>query len=203
MSEESFHTIELHDWLDRDKAGDPQALDGLLKRVSARLDRLARKMLKRFPRIARWTDAEDVLQSASIRLIRALESVRPGSVRDFYALASLQIRRELLDLVKRFYGPFGEAAHHASINQDGSSGPVQFDAAGEDERELEQWRQFHEEVERLPPEERETVGLIFYHGWKQDAVAQLFGVTVRTIQRWWRDALEKLRASLSDESVAG
>ena len=45
----------------------------------------------------------DVLQNALVRLLRAIEEVKPQTPRDFLTLATLQIRRELLDL----HGPYG------------------------------------------------------------------------------------------------
>jgi RNA polymerase sigma factor (sigma-70 family) len=203
MSDSSVCTVELHVWLDLIKAGDPNALNTLFKRVSSRLERLARKMLNRFPRVARWVDAEDVLQNASLRLIRALGEVRPCSMRDFYALASTQIRRELLDMTKSLYGPEGEGANHGSVcaNDSGANWQLDLPTRDDDDRELEKWRHFHEEVERLPTEEREVVGLIFYQGWKQEEVAGMFGVSVRTVQRWWQNALKRLQSLLSDWPV--
>jgi RNA polymerase sigma factor (sigma-70 family) len=199
MSDSSLDTAQLHGWLDKFKSGDPHALDALLRRVSGRLDSLTRKMLRRFPRVARWSDADDILQNATLRLIRALREVRPRSMREFYALASTQVRRELLDVTKQLYGPYGDAAHHASIDPDDSAaGRLLEPAAEEDEREFEKWCLFHQQVEKLPAEEREVVGLIFYHAWKQQQVAEMFGVTVRTVQRWWRSALGQLQDVLSD-----
>jgi len=57
-------------------------------------------MLGRFPTVRGWADTGDVLQSAVMRLLRALKEVRPGSVRDFFGLAAEQMRRELLDLAR-------------------------------------------------------------------------------------------------------
>lgn len=202
MSELSVKTAELHGWLDRFKAGDPAALNTMLKRVARRLEGLASKMLRRFPRVARWAESEDVLQNASMRLVRALEEIRPPSMRDFYALASTQIRRELLDLTKSFYGPRGTGTHHISVNLDDSDARRKIEPPNpNDEQELDRWRHFHEGVENLPSEEREVVGLIFYHGWKQDEVAELFGVHLRTVQRWWKSALKRLRDVLSDWAI--
>jgi RNA polymerase sigma-70 factor (ECF subfamily) len=199
MSDPSLDTAELHSWLDQIGAGDPHALDKLLRRVSGRLESLTRKMLRRFPRVARWSEAEDILQNATLRLIRALRDVRPRSMREFFALASTQVRRELLDVTKQLYGPHGDAANHASVNPDDSAAGRLLDpAVKDDERELDKWCLFHQEVEKLPAEEREVVGLIFYHAWKQEQVAELFGVTVRTVQRWWRSALAQLQNVLSD-----
>ena len=50
---------------------------------------------------------DDVLQNAVVRLLRALEEVRPPSVRAFFGLAATQMRRELLDLARRYQGRGG------------------------------------------------------------------------------------------------
>ncbi len=55
-------------------------------------------MLRDYPRVKRWEDSDDVLQNALIRLLQALAAVKISTAKDFYALAALQIRRELLDL---------------------------------------------------------------------------------------------------------
>ncbi len=72
-----------------------------------------------------------------------------------------------------------------------------------DDGDLEQWCRFHEEVTRLPIEEREVVGLVYYHGWSQTQVAELFQVNVRTVRRWWESALVKLHRELKDEELTG
>ena len=52
---------------------------------------------------------------------------------------------------------------------------------------------------RLPVREREVVGLVFYHGWTQGQVAELFQVDVRTVRRWWESAMVTLHRELHDE----
>ena len=94
MSEQSFHTTQLHGWLDRIRAGDHSAKDELLRSVCGRLERLARKMLRGFPRVQRWEDTADVFQNSVVRLCRALEVVDIASTREFFGLAATQIRRE-------------------------------------------------------------------------------------------------------------
>src|SRR5437868_627680 len=101
MGLSSLRTPQLHLWLDRVQKGDLTARDELLKSVVHRLERLARKMLGRFPSVRGWADTGDVLQSALMRLLRALQEVRPPSVRDFFGLAAEQMRRELLDLARQ------------------------------------------------------------------------------------------------------
>ncbi len=84
--------------LDRLRAGDEAARDDLLRIACDRLSRLARKMLRSFPVVRPWEQTDDVLQNASMRLCRALDDVKPASVRSFINLAAVQIRRELIDL---------------------------------------------------------------------------------------------------------
>ncbi len=196
----SARTTHLVAWLDRMKAGDRAARDELLRGFGGRLERLARKMLRGFPGVQRWAQTDDVLQSSLLRLLRALEQVQPTSTRDFFGLAAEQMRRELLDLARHFYGPQGHGTNHAGrIGAESSETPgVEPSDRGDDSAELERWCAFHQEVEQLPAEQREVVGLIFYHGWTQVEVAELFQVNVRTVQRRWEAALVKLHQVLKD-----
>ena len=195
IADDAVNTVQLNDWVDRMRAGDRAASDELLRAVCNRLERLARKMLRRFPNVQRWAQTGDVLQNALLRLLRALEQVRPSSVRDFFGLAAEQMRRELLDLARHFHGPEGLAAHHTSgLNYEKEeASPLESAERTERAVELEKWEAFHRGVAQLPADERETVGLIYYHGWTQQAVADLFQVSVRTVQRRWESALVKLR----------
>jgi RNA polymerase sigma factor (sigma-70 family) len=199
MPSPSLHTAQLHNWLTRMRAGDLSAREELLRGVCGRLERLAHKMLRRFPAVRRWVEPEDVLQNALLRLLRALQAVRPESVREFFGLAAEQMRRELLDLVRHFYGPRGHAAHHDSGMH--PHGMLDLDRGPPDRREepndLERWTRFHEEVERLPVAEREVVSLIFYHGWEQAEVAELLQMSARTVRRRWESALLTLHARVT------
>jgi RNA polymerase sigma-70 factor (ECF subfamily) len=203
MSDAVLSTVQLNNWVDRMRAGDLAARDELLRSVCDRLERLARKMLQRYPSVQRRAQTDDVLQGALMRLLRALEQVRPGSVRDFFGLAAEQMRRELLDLTRHFHGPQGAGAHHDSGIIGDASQEQAIDAPdrGEAAGDLDKWSMFHEEVARLPAEEREVVGLIYYHGWTQAAVAELFGVSVRTVQRKWESALLKLHGTIKGQGA--
>jgi DNA-directed RNA polymerase specialized sigma24 family protein len=72
MTDPSLDTGDLHDWLDRWRGGDLAARDELLRATGARLQRLARRMLRGFPNVGRFADADDVLQGATLRLLRTL-----------------------------------------------------------------------------------------------------------------------------------
>ncbi len=191
----SFNTIQLHDYLDRYRAGDRAATDAFLRRVCCRLERLARSMLRSFPNVRRWADTDDVLQSALMRLLHTLEATQPESTRHFANLAALHIRRELLDLARHFRNrldrPLG-----AGESQDSQGAPEPADPISAAASDIDLWSAFHQHVEQLPVEEREVVGLTFYHGWTQAQIAELFQVDERTIRRRWRAAALKLTEAL-------
>jgi RNA polymerase sigma-70 factor (ECF subfamily) len=198
----SLRTTQLRGWVLRIQGGDLAARDELLRSVGGQLEKLARRMLRRFPGVRRWAETGDVLQNALLRLLRALQEVRPETVRGFYGLAAEQLRRELLDLARHYQGPHGLAANHASLPPgDGSAAAPEPHDRDSDPAEIERWCAFHEGVGNLPAEQREVVGLVFYHGWTQEEVANLFGVDVRTVQRRWQAALLRLRELLRGEDV--
>jgi RNA polymerase sigma-70 factor (ECF subfamily) len=189
---------ELHEFLARMQGGDETARNELFRHVTGRLERLTRKMLYDFPGVRRWAGTDDVLQGALIRLLRTLEAVRPTTLRDFLGLAAEQIRRELIDLARHYYGPQGLGANHASRGgAEGSRDPVLGQPAPVDEPSLlSAWCEFHEQVRHLAPEEREVVDLLFYQELTQGEAAELLRVTKRTVQRRWQSALLKLHAVL-------
>ena len=200
MDTSAFSTTFLQDQLARARSGDAAARDDLLRACWGRLERLARAMLGRFPSVKRWADTDDVLQNALLRLLRALEKLDVGSTRDFFGLAAEQMRRELIDLARHYYGPHGLGAHHAGSVGCTDSGPgfEPADPAGPAD-DLERWQAFHEAVGRLPAEEREVVGLAFYHGWRKPDIAEMFGVNVRTVRRRWQAACLRLSAALGGD----
>lgn len=180
--------------LPRAVAGEEGAVDALLRHCGDRLTILTRRMLGDFQRVRRWAQTDDVLQNALVRLLGALRDVKPSTPRDFLALATLQIRRELLDLARRYYGPHGIGANHdseahADSEHRGRSDPAD---ARDEPSSLAQWTELHEQIGALPDEERDVVGLLFYQGLSQTETAELLSISVRSVQRRWHDALYKL-----------
>jgi RNA polymerase sigma-70 factor (ECF subfamily) len=178
--------------LPRAVAGDDAAIDALLRHCGERLTLLTRRMLGDFQRVRRWAETDDVLQNALVRLVAAMRSVKPTTSRDFLALATLQIRRELLDLARRYYGPEGIGANHDSQGRDEARMPVDKSDVRHEPSSLAQWTELHEQIGALPEEERDVVGLLFYQGLTQTEAAEVLGISLRTLQRRWHDALCKL-----------
>jgi RNA polymerase sigma factor (sigma-70 family) len=194
MADTNSQVSMMQHLLPRAVAGDDAAVDALLRHYSERLTILTRRMLGDFQRVRRWAETDDVLQNALVRLVGALRSVKPETSRDFLALATLQIRRELIDLARHFYGPEGIGANQDSKGQQDSQNLGRADKADVryEPSSLAQWTELHEQIGALPEEEREVVGLLFYQGLSQAEAAEVLNVSVRTVQRRWHDALCKL-----------
>jgi RNA polymerase sigma-70 factor (ECF subfamily) len=195
---------QIQTWLDRMQAGDVAARDELLGYACDRLRLLTRKMLSGFGRLKRWEQTDDVLQNAMLRLWTALHQVQPHSVRAFFGLAALQIRRELIDLARRYYGPEGVGAHHASheeADREESTPPAAaepFDTTYEPSR-LAMWSDFHRQVDALPAEEREVFDLVWYQGLSQPQAAALLGISAMTLKRRWWSARQQLYRALKGQ----
>ncbi|MCE9568097.1 MAG: sigma-70 family RNA polymerase sigma factor [Planctomycetes bacterium] len=191
-------------YLDRLRDGDPSARGELLNCACDRLRRLTRKMLKGYPNVHRWEQTDDVLQNAIVRLQRTLQQLPIETARDFFRLSALEIRRELLDLARHYYGPQGAGAHHESHDnspEDSSQrSPVADspDVTNEPGR-LAVWSAFHDQVAALPDDEREVFDLLWYQGLSQAEAAEQLHVNVRTIKRRWLSARMKLQDALQGE----
>jgi RNA polymerase sigma-70 factor (ECF subfamily) len=189
-------------WVDRLRQGDAAARDALLECAAGRLRRLAHQMLRTYPRVRRWEETDDVFQNALLRLYRTMKDVPPPTTGDFLRQAALNIRRELLDLAKHYYGPRGHGAHHASVSPEGPGPAATPDAAAgpswQPDR-LAAWGEFHEQAGRLPDEEREVFDLLWYQGLSQEEAAGLLGVSERTVKRRWQSARVRLFEALGGE----
>jgi len=192
LADPTSRSVLIQGWIDRLRAGDEAARAELLRCSCDRLVELTRRMLRRYQRIRRWEDTDDVVQNVALRLYRTLESVTPRSTLDFLRLASLNIRRELLDLSKHYYGPQGLGTLHASNPDDrsASASPGGVDPADltQEPSRLDAWAEFHRQVDALPDEQREVFDLIWYQALTRAEAAELLGVSERTLMRRWQAA---------------
>ena len=204
MASVTDRTAQLQHCPDRLQAGDEIARQELLTQACERLQRLTRTMLRGDSRVKRWEQTDDVFQNSVLRLYRALQDVRPQSVQEFFRLAAVQIRCELIDLARHYYGPEGHGAHsltdRGQADLDGTSRSVaEPDDLTHEPVRLAMWREFHQQVETLPDDEREVFDLLWYQDLSEAEAAELLDVSVRTIQRRWQSARLRLHRVLKEE----
>jgi len=194
------HTTELQRCIDQMLAGDDSYRQILVDHAYDRLRLLAGKLIAGYPAVRRWEQTDDVLQNAALRLWRSLEEVTPQDVRSFFALAAVQIRRELIDMARHYYGPQGIGAKHATKGSDTddflenlekvdpSDGPVS----------LTEWTELHERAQELPGEERDVFDLLYYHGLTQAEAAEILGISLRTLKRRWLATRRRIYRTFHD-----
>ena len=110
MLETETQTYQIDRWLQRLRAGDESAREQIIACAYERLMHLTHKMLGRYENVRRWEQTDDVMQNTAMRLHRTLDHARPDRAVDFFRLAAVAIRSELLDLARHHYGPLGEGA---------------------------------------------------------------------------------------------
>lgn len=180
-------------WLDRLRQGDSEARNELIRHSQERFRKLTRQMLRNYPGLRAWEDTSDILQNVLLRIDRVLRSIRVTTPRDLMRLATLQIRRELLDLTRHHYGPLGQGTHQALLGQIGDALPEPADQR-DDPYRLAEWTELHESIANLPEEERELFELLYYQELTQDQAANILEVSVDAVQKRWLKARIKFMA---------
>jgi RNA polymerase sigma factor (sigma-70 family) len=199
-------SAQLQSRLQRWEQGDQAARDELLAIASEWLRRLVALTLRDYPRVRRWEQTDDVLQNALVRLWRALQDVRPATPREFCGLAAIQIRRELMDMARHYFGPLGLGAHHATdisppANVPAAPGPVE--ASSCNPVRLANWTEFHNQITQLPPEFRAAFEARWYLNLPYAEAAELLGISMSTVIRHYQAACRLLNEALKGELPFG
>lgn len=140
---------------------------------------------------------DELLSAVVERLLKAMRSQRPPSVRQFFGLVNQHMRWELNDLARRL------DKEPIAVQIDEGAVPAPASAASLSLSHLTpRHRRVLEAIDRLPDEEREVFGLVRVQGLTQAEAAEVVGVSTKTVQRrlnralvlLWKD-LEHLRPS--------
>lgn len=173
-------------------AGREEARDDLIATVLPVMTEMAHLMLGRFPRVRRWSETGDVVQAAALRLHRSLAQVCPASDRDYLNFAAVHIRRELLDLARKYAGRESFAVHHETVSVRSADGlRSRLDSVADDrgdDADLDRWTGMHAAAEHLPDEQREVFHLRMYAGLSPQEIADAVGCSTKTVHRRWAAA---------------
>jgi RNA polymerase sigma factor (sigma-70 family) len=117
---------------------------------------------------------DEMLSAVVERLLKAMHSARPQSVRQFFALVNQHMRWELNDLARRLdKQPAAEGLSDAMVPAPLSSGSAL----------TPDGRRMLEAIDRLPEDEREVFGLVRVQGLTHGEAAEVLGVSAKTVQR--------------------
>jgi RNA polymerase sigma factor (sigma-70 family) len=168
-------------------------VSALLARSAQRLHELCASLLYRsYPRLTRppySLQAEEVLSAVVERLLKALREARPQTVRQFFALTNQHMRWEMNDLARRLDD------RNPTVEIDEAALP----SAQSSESELNpNARRILEAIENLPENEREVFSLVRIQGMTHTEVAEIVGVSAKTVQRRLNVGLLRLTETLAD-----
>jgi RNA polymerase sigma-70 factor (ECF subfamily) len=123
-------------------------------------------------------------------MLKAMRSVRPSNVRQFFALANQHMRWELNDLARRL-----DKEERVQIIRDSI-------VTAPTDSSLSQLspnaRRVLDSIDALPAEEREVFDLVKIQGMTQPDAAAIVGISPKTVQRRLRRALLILSEQLAD-----
>ena len=175
--------------LDRWRLGDLEAANQLMELVYGELHRIAAREMRR-EQGENTLQTTAVLHEAYLRLFRS-EPVKWKDRAHFYAVASQQFRRVLLDHARRTHSAKrgGGAVKLSLLESDGG-------AVGLDERLLA-LDEALARLEDLDPRAAKIVELRFFGGLTEADAAEVLGISVATLKRDWDFARTWLAAQLA------
>jgi RNA polymerase sigma-70 factor (ECF subfamily) len=166
----------------------------LLGRAVRRLHTLSAAMLyRKYPRLTQPPlnlQADELLGGVVAGLLTALRTVRPQTVRQFFALATKHMRWQLNDLARRL----DEQPPAGSLAEGGVAAPHQSSDSGLSP----DTRRMLEAIDRLPEEEREVFDLIRIQGLTCAEAAETLGVSGTTVKRRLSRSRLRLAEQLAD-----
>ena len=177
-------------------AGDQPAepvVRALLDRAAHRLHVLCANLLYR--KYRRLTlpplnlEPDEMLSAVVERLLKAMRSVRPQTVRQFFALVNQHMRWELNDLARRL----DSQPAAAEVGDDMAPAPSSSSSVLTPDG-----RRMLEAIDQLPEDEREDFGLIRIQGLTQPEAAGVLCVSAKTVQRRLNHSLALLAKELDD-----
>lgn len=192
-----WNTTHIEACLARIRAGDVSAREELFAACRRRLELLVHSALHtKYPNVRRLADTQDVLQDVCIRLDAALKTVPVTTAKHFLCLASNHIRFALLGFAREVRRRERENGRPAADDPpDPPNPPTAFST--------DEMVAFHEEVDRLPADEREVFWLTYYFGLSRDDTARVLGVSLGTVKLRWARAKVRLSERLRDRPADG
>ena len=178
--------------LDRFAHGDSHAADELLTLVYDELRKLAQTKMRTQP-AAQTLQPTALVHEAWLR-ITAAKTQQWESRKHFYAAAAQSMRHILLERARR----------KQRLRHGGELDRVDLDdieiAAPLEDTNLLRINDALEELSRFAPEKAEVVNLRFFVGLEEGEIAELLGISPRTVERYWAYAKAWLYDHISESA---
>lgn len=176
-----------------DAPAEPIVRDLLASAVNRLHGLCAALLFRSYPRLTRPPlnlQTDEMLSAVVERLLKAMREVRPGTVRQFFALANQHMRWELNDLARRL-------DEHADVVELRDSMVPPAPEGGDSELSVDA-RRILAAIDQLPEEEREAFNLVRVQGLSHPEAAVVLEVSPKTVQRRLNRSRVLLAARLAD-----
>jgi RNA polymerase sigma-70 factor (ECF subfamily) len=180
-------TAELQVLIDRLRQGDIAARRELLRRAHDRLLRIAATVFRQdFPALHGRHELESVVSEVWMRLAGALEKTQPETVEGFFGLVFLKVRQVLLDMAQRQRRADAQRGGLPVVAGD-SDAQAEFDQPDTtyEPAQLAVLTEFHDQIEKLPEDQRRIFEMHYYGGFSQAEIAQILGLHRKQVSRLW------------------
>ena len=178
-------------------AGDRSALDQIYAALYPELKRVARSRLRQQGR-GDSMGTTTLLHESFIRLVNARD-LRLEDRRHFFAYAARTMRNIIIDSAREHLAERrGGGAVHETLGGDAALQVA--DTSGSEE--LVRVSEALLELEKVDPELAELVDMRYFGGYTETEIAELQGVTERTVRRRWDKARAWLYLALNDAPSA-
>lgn len=172
--------------------------DQIVSRAYSRLRVIARKMLASYDRNELDEETDGLVAEAYLRINRSLEELCPESVRQFLALSALQMRRHLLDKLRKIHGRGAQSRPlvRSLVGNQQSSDNLEFPVS--DAENLPAWTAIDilEALDELEERERECLIMQHWYSFTHQEIAELLNISTKTVQRTCNLAFIKLNELL-------
>lgn len=194
----SNHSTTLQYWLGRHNAGDPAAMNELLRFSQDRVLDHIRARFRSFDRLRPYVDSQDVLVDVQAGIADAFRAEPVNDLMHFLRMTGRLARNRMVDLVRKYFGPHGAGTHEMHrLTADGSGTPAPDRADPTDPGPSPEEQALRAEVDQviaeLPPEHRDLFDLLYYTRLSRAEAAEALGLALSTLDRRWVAAREALR----------
>jgi RNA polymerase sigma factor (sigma-70 family) len=197
--EKGFTTVSVQRYLNElagvqgDCPAEPIVRD-LLARSVNRLHLICGRLLhQNYPRLTKGPlnlRSEELLSAVVERMIKAMRTVHPQTVRQFFALANQHMRWELNDMARRLDERTRAVALPESL--------AQIEPPSGSSQDGPNLRRIFDAIDSLPDDEREVFQLVRLQGMTKPEVAEVVGISVKTVHRRLNRSLLHLTQQLDD-----
>lgn len=194
----SNHSTTLRYWLDRHNAGDPAAMNELLRFSQDRVLEHIRARFQPTDRLRRFVDSQDVLVAVQVSLAQDFQAAPFNDLMHFLRMTGRLARNRMIDLVRKYFGQHGAGTHEVPGGPDGRSKSGDHKQAeppdrGRSPEEQALRTEVDEVIAGLPAEHRDLFDLLYYAGLSRADAAEALGFSLGTLDRRWVAAREALR----------